>query len=205
MVSQTKPLIGVLALQGDVREHAAMLEAAGARTRKVRTPAQLEQLDGLVIPGGESSVIDKLARLFDVHSAISDYIRRGLPVLGTCAGLIMLAERVEDGIEGQQTFGGLDVTVRRNAFGTQVDSFETDLTVRDLPASPLRAVFIRAPIVVECGDEVKVTAQLDDGTIVGVRQGRRYGYSFHPELTDDHRLHSQFVAFCNLTQFSLNR
>jgi len=188
-----QPRVGVLALQGDVREHARVLRALGADVTLVRRPADLAAVDGLVLPGGESSVIDKLARAFGMREPIRDAVAAGLPMYGTCAGLILLADRITDGIAGQRTFGGLDVTVRRNAFGSQVDSFEVDLDVPALGDPPVHAVFIRAPLVEEAGDAVERLATLDDGRIVAVRQGSLLGTSFHPEVTGETRFHELFL------------
>ncbi|KJL35719.1 Glutamine amidotransferase subunit PdxT [Microbacterium ginsengisoli] len=185
----TSPRIGVLALQGDVREHAVALAALGADVARVRRPDDLAAVQGLVIPGGESSVIDKLARAFELHDPLREAIAGGLPVYGTCAGLILLAERIVDGIAGQQTFGGLDVTVRRNAFGSQVDSFETDLEVPSLGAPPVHAAFIRAPLIEQVGARAEPLAHLSDGRVVAVRQGPLLGTSFHPEVTGELRFH----------------
>lgn len=187
------PRIGVLALQGDVREHVRVLTDLGASATAVRRASELSDIDGLVIPGGESSVIDKLSRAFAVREPLREAIAGGLPVYGTCAGLILLADRIVDGIEGQQTFGGLDVTVRRNAFGSQVDSFEVDLDVPALGTPPVHAVFIRAPLVEQAGPDVESLAALDDGRIVAVRQGSILGTSFHPEMTGDARFHALFL------------
>jgi 5'-phosphate synthase pdxT subunit len=191
------PAVGVLALQGDVPEHLRMLAEAGARPVAVRRPEELEAVDGLVIPGGESTTIWKLAGTFDVAEPIRKRIGGGLPVYGSCAGMIMLADRLLDGIGGQQTFGGIDMTVRRNAFGRQVDSFESDIEMRGLAGAaehPLRAVFIRAPWVEETGSEVDVLAAVPGtGRIVAVRQGPLLATSFHPELTGDVRVHRLFV------------
>jgi len=192
-VSAQRPHVGVLALQGDVREHVRVLTGLGADVDLVRRPSELAGVDGLVIPGGESSVIDKLARAFGMHEPIRDAIAAGMPMYGTCAGLILLADRITDGIVGQQTFGGLDVTVRRNAFGSQADSFETDLEVPALGAPPVHAVFIRAPLVTQAGEEVEELARLDDGRVVAVRQGTLLGTSFHPEMTGEHRFHDLFL------------
>jgi 5'-phosphate synthase pdxT subunit len=199
MTDRAGPLIGVLALQGDVREHRAMLERAGARTIAVRRPEELDALDGIVLPGGESTTISKLARVFDLFDPLSARLRDGLPAFGTCAGMIMLADRIEDGVAGQETFGGLDVVVRRNAFGRQVDSFEADLDV-DLDHTrerPFHAMFIRAPWVEKVGAEVTVVATVATGSamgrIVAVRQGTLLATSFHPEITGDHRFHALFV------------
>jgi 5'-phosphate synthase pdxT subunit len=185
----TSPRIGVLALQGDVREHAVALAALGADVARVRRPGDLAAVQGLVIPGGESSVIDKLARAFELRDPLREAIAGGLPVYGTCAGLILLAERIVDGIAGQQTFGGLDVTVRRNAFGSQVDSFETDLDVPSLGAPPVHAAFIRAPLIEQVGARAEPLAYLSDGRVVAVRQGPLIGTSFHPEVTGELRFH----------------
>jgi 5'-phosphate synthase pdxT subunit len=187
------PRVGVLALQGDVREHVRVLSDLGADATTVRRPAELAEVDGLVLPGGESSVIDKLSRAFGMREPIREAISGGMPVYGTCAGLILLADRIRDGIEGQQTFGGLDVTVRRNAFGSQVDSFEVDLDVPALDEPPVHAVFIRAPLVEEAGDDVERLATLEDGRIVAVRQGSLLGTSFHPEVTGEYRFHRLFL------------
>ncbi|MFT4282389.1 pyridoxal 5'-phosphate synthase glutaminase subunit PdxT [Microbacterium sp.] len=183
------PRVGVLALQGDVREHVRVLEHLGAVAVPVRRPEELASVSGLVLPGGESTVIDKLARSFGLHEAIRQAIAAGLPTYGTCAGLILLADRIVDAAAGQQSFGGLDVTVRRNAFGSQLDSFETELAISGWKAPPVRAVFIRAPIVVEAGEAVQILATIEDGRIVAVRQGSVLGTSFHPEVTGDVRFH----------------
>lgn len=185
--------VGVLALQGDVREHLRVLTALGADAVPVRRPEELASVRGLVLPGGESSVIDKLARAFGMQGALRQAIADGLPVYGTCAGLILLADRITDGIAGQQTLGGLDVTVRRNAFGSQVDSFETELEVPVLGEPPVHAVFIRAPLVVETGPGVEILAALDDGRVVAVRQGALLGTSFHPEVSGETRFHELFL------------
>ncbi|WP_342001913.1 pyridoxal 5'-phosphate synthase glutaminase subunit PdxT [Microbacterium sp. LWH7-1.2] len=189
----TPPRVGVLALQGDVREHVRVLTDLGAEALKVRRPEELAGVDGLVLPGGESSVIDKLSRAFGMREPVREAIAAGMPMYGTCAGLILLADRITDGIEGQQTFGGLDVTVRRNAFGSQVDSFEVDLDVAALGGPPVHAVFIRAPLVEEAGDGVERLASLEDGRVVAVRQGSLLGTSFHPEVTGEHRFHALFL------------
>ncbi|MEE1650345.1 pyridoxal 5'-phosphate synthase glutaminase subunit PdxT [Brachybacterium sp. J144] len=185
--------IGVLALQGDVREHRRVLTALGAQVETVRRPAELAAVDGLVIPGGESTVIDRLARLSGLHEPLRAAIAGGLPVLGTCAGLIQLAERLRDGGPGQETFGGLDATVRRNAFGRQTESFETDLVVPDLEGPPVRAVFIRAPLIEELGPASRAVATLPDGRIVGARQGAVLGLAFHPESAGETRFHELFL------------
>ncbi|PZU36151.1 MAG: pyridoxal 5'-phosphate synthase glutaminase subunit PdxT [Microbacterium sp.] len=187
------PRVGVLAIQGDVREHVRVLTDLGAAATAVRRPEELARVDGLVIPGGESSVIDKLSRAFGMQHPVREAIARGMPMYGTCAGLILLADRITDAIAGQQSFGGLDVTVRRNAFGSQVDSFETDLDVPVLGAPPVHAVFIRAPLVEQVGPDVETLAALDDGRIVAVRQGALMGTSFHPEVTGETRFHALFL------------
>jgi 5'-phosphate synthase pdxT subunit len=187
------PRIGVLALQGDVREHSAVLAEFGVEVVEVRTPTALTGLDGLVIPGGESSVMDKLARIFELSAPLKAAIAGGLPVLGTCAGLIMVADRLEDAIAGQLTLGGLDVTVRRNAFGAQVDSFETTVEVEGVPGPPIEVAFIRAPLVTHVGRGARVIATLDNGQIVGVAGGNIIGVAFHPEITGEDRIHRLFL------------
>jgi 5'-phosphate synthase pdxT subunit len=194
------PLIGVLALQGDVREHRAMLERAGARSTAVRRPVELADVDGIVLPGGESTTIYKLAHTFDLFEPLRRAVRDGLPAFGTCAGMIMLADHIENGIPGQQTIGGLDIVVRRNAFGRQVDSFEADLeiTVQGRPmVDPFHAMFIRAPWVEKLGQDVEPVARITTGEalgrIVAVRQADLLATSFHPEITGDHRMHALFV------------
>ena len=193
MAGRALPPVGVFALQGDVREHVAVLTALGATVREVRTAEQLAEVGGLVVPGGESSVMDKLSRLFGLAEPLRARIADGMPVYGTCAGLIMLADRLHDAIDGQQTWGGLDVAVRRNAFGNQLDSFETDLDVPALGDPPVHAVFIRAPVVDEVGSDVSVLATLDDGRIVAVEQGRLLGTAFHPEVAGETRFHERFL------------
>ena len=192
----TAPVVGVLALQGDVREHVAMLERAGATAVTVRRPAELDRVDGLVMPGGESTTMSKLARTFELLDPLRERLRGGLPGFGTCAGMIMLADRIEGGVVGQETFGGLDVVVRRNAFGRQVDSFEADLDVVGF-RDPFHALFIRAPWVEKVGSDVRVVAKVasghEVGRIVAVRQANLLATSFHPEITGDHRFHQLFV------------
>jgi 5'-phosphate synthase pdxT subunit len=185
--------VGVLALQGDFREHIAVLRSLGADAVPVKRPEELERVDGLVIPGGESSVMDKLSRMFGLADPLKAAIASGLPVYGTCAGLIMLADSVLDSIEGQQTLGGFDLVVRRNAFGSQLDSFETDLEVPALGGPPVHAVFIRAPIVETVGEKARALASLPDGRVVAVEQGNLLGTSFHPEMTGDTRFHGYFL------------
>jgi 5'-phosphate synthase pdxT subunit len=185
--------VGVLALQGDFREHVAVLTGLGAEVITVRRPEEAERISGLVIPGGESSVMDKLSRTFGVAEVLKRRIAGGMPVYGTCAGLIMIADRIVDGIRGQQSLGGLDVAVRRNAFGGQTESFEADLDVPELGEPPMHAVFIRAPVVAEVGPGARALATLGDGTVVAVEQGGLIGTSFHPEMTNDHRFHRYFL------------
>lgn len=187
-----RPRVGVLALQGDVREHLAMLEGLGADARPVRTRAQLDDVAGLVLPGGESSVIDRLSRILGLRDAIVGRIGDGMPVYGTCAGMILLADEILDAAPGQRTFGGLDAVVRRNAFGSQVDSFETDLDVPALGAPPVRAVFIRAPVVERTGERATPLAAVD-GRVVAIEQGPLLATSFHPEVQGEARFHRRFL------------
>ena len=185
--------IGVLALQGDFREHIAAVKQTGHAALTVRRVEELAEVDALILPGGESTTISQLAKTFGLFAPIRERIFSGMPVYGSCAGMILLADRIVDGAVGQETFGGIDMTVRRNAFGRQVDSFESDLNFGE---DQFRAVFIRAPWVEEIGDEVKVLAdvQASDGTRhpVAVRQGPLLATSFHPELTGDLRVHRYF-------------
>ncbi|GAA3508630.1 5'-phosphate synthase pdxT subunit [Streptosporangium album] len=186
------PTIGVFALQGDVREHLRSLEVAGAKAVAVRRPGELEAVDGLVIPGGESTTMWKLAETFDLLEPLRLRIKNGMPAYGSCAGMIMLADRIEAGVDGQQTIGGIDMVVRRNAFGRQVASFEADIDFAGRGA--LRAVFIRAPWVESVGPGVEVLARAEaEDRIVAVRQGPLLATSFHPELTGDVGVHSYFV------------
>lgn len=189
--------VGVLALQGDVREHAAAIEAAGARAVPVRRAAELDDVAGLVIPGGESTTMWKLAVAFDLFDPIRKRLADGMPAYGSCAGMIMLADQVLDAAEGQLTFGGIAITVRRNAFGRQVDSFEGPIAF-DGVEGDLHGVFIRAPWVEHVDSAAvdvlaRVTSGPGAGRIVAVRQGRLMATSFHPELTGDHRVHGVFV------------
>jgi pyridoxal 5'-phosphate synthase pdxT subunit len=190
----TTAKVGVLALQGDFREHLAVLAGLGAEAVPVRRARELEQVQGLVIPGGESTVMDKLSRAFGLREPLRERIADGMPVYGTCAGLIMLSDRVLDALPDQQTLGGLDVTVRRNAFGNQLDSFETDLDVDLLDGPPVHAAFIRAPIVEAVGPDAETVAALEDGRVVAVRQGNLLGTSFHPEITGETRFHEHFLS-----------
>ena len=191
------PRIGVLALQGDVREHALALVGAGAEVARVRSAADLASVDALVIPGGESTTMSKLALSNELMEPLRAARRAGMPMYGSCAGMIMLADRVTDARPDQETIGGIDITVRRNAFGRQVDSFESDLVVEGVGPEPVHAVFIRAPWVESAGPEVEVLASVVSGvgagTIVAVRQGPLLATSFHPELTGDLRIHRMFV------------
>ena len=183
--------VGVLALQGDFREHLFALEECGVNASIVRRPSELAAVDALVLPGGESTAIAKLARSFEMFDPLKSRIASGMPVYGSCAGMILLADRVLDAAVGQETLGGLDITVRRNAFGSQVDSFETDLEFSGITNPPLRAVFIRAPWVESVGPAVEVLAKLEHA--VAVRQGGLLATSFHPELTGDNRIHRFFI------------
>jgi 5'-phosphate synthase pdxT subunit len=183
----------VLALQGDFREHILTLESCGADAIEVRTRAELDRCKGLIIPGGESTVMQKLATNFDLFQPIQKKIQAGFPVFGTCAGLILLADEILDGIPGQQGLGGLDISVRRNAFGNQLDSFETDLDFKGIEGKPIHAAFIRAPIVERIGDGVEVLSSLPDGRIVAVRSQKLLGIAFHPEVTGEKRVHELFI------------
>lgn len=203
---QTSPTVGVLALQGDVREHLRVLDSLGVHAIAVRRPAELAECDGLILPGGESTTMAKLAHTFGLFEPIRARIADGLPVLGTCAGMILLADRVIGGTHDQDTFGGLDITVRRNAFGRQVDSFECPVSVAGL-VDPVHGVFIRAPWVEEVGAGVEVLARTADaGRIIAVRQGSLLATSFHPEVgpamsadPEDSRIHALFVELVHHT------
>lgn len=195
------PLIGVLALQGDVREHTVALRTCGARVVPVRRPSELAAVGGLVLPGGESTTIDKLLRRFELMEPLRARIAAGFPVYGSCAGMILLADRIADGTHDQQTVGGIDMLVRRNAFGRQIDSFEERLHAPALGAGsdqePMTAVFIRAPWVEEVGPGVEVLAEVSTGAeagrIAAVRQGALMATAFHPEISSDTRVHRAFV------------
>jgi len=193
----TSTVVGVLALQGDVREHQAMLAQAGVNSARVRTVDDLAKVDALVIPGGESSTMSLLAVRAELFSPLRDRVAAGMPAYGSCAGMIMLADRILDGRADQQTIGGIDMTVRRNAFGRQVDSFEADLHMPSVPGDPVHGVFIRAPWVEQVGDSVEVIGRVEGGPaagrIVAVRQGNLLATAFHPELTGDLRIHQLFV------------
>jgi 5'-phosphate synthase pdxT subunit len=196
--------VGVLALQGDFREHLAVLRSLGADAVPVRREEDLQSVAGLVIPGGESSVMDKLSRLFGLAEPVKAAIASGMPVYGTCAGLIMLSDTILDGIVGQESLGGLDVCVRRNAFGSQTSSFEVDLDIPAVGDVPMHAVFIRAPVVERVGDDVTVVSALEDGRVVAVEQGNLLGTSFHPEMTGDTRFHEYFLDRVESTGFRSN-
>ena len=193
----TPPIVGVLAIQGDVREHLRVLEACGARSVPVGSAQVLESVQALVIPGGESTTMSRLAILDGLLEPLRDARRSGMPMYGSCAGMIMLADHVTDARPDQETVGGIDMTVRRNAFGRQVDSFEVDLSMPALGGAPFPAVFIRAPWVESIGPDVDVLARVtrggDEGTIVAVQQGPLLATAFHPELTGDVRVHELFV------------
>jgi 5'-phosphate synthase pdxT subunit len=193
----TAPVVGVLAVQGDVREHLAALTAAGTEVRKIRRPSELEGLSGIVLPGGESTTIDKLTRVFELREPLCALLKAGLPAYGSCAGMILLADRLLGAAPDQQTFGGIDMTVRRNAFGGQIESFEEDLEFAGVDGGPMRAVFIRAPWVEDVGPGVEVLASVQAGhlgrRIVAVRQDNLLATSFHPEITGDHRVHRLFA------------
>lgn len=191
------PIIGVLAIQGAVREHIALLEAAGAHPVPVKHPADLAQISGIVLPGGESTTISKLAVIDGLMEPLRDFAASGLPMYGSCAGMILLADRILDGRPDQETIGGIDMTVRRNAFGRQVDSFEGGIDLEGIDGGPFPGVFIRAPWVEEIGLRVEVIGRVGAGTaagrIVAVRDRNLIATSFHPELTGDTRVHQYFV------------
>jgi 5'-phosphate synthase pdxT subunit len=191
------PTVGVLALQGDVREHLAALERVGAAGRAVRREAELDGLAGIVLPGGESTTMDKLMRAFGLRDPLRAALGAGLPAYGSCAGMILLADRVLDGPPDQETLGGIDMTVRRNAFGRQVASFEGEVEMAGVAGGPMHGVFIRAPWVEDVGPGVEVLARVEEGEaagrIVAVRQGSLLATSFHPEMTGDGRVHELFV------------
>jgi 5'-phosphate synthase pdxT subunit len=189
---KANPVVGVLALQGDVREHLIALAVADATAREVRRPEELAEVDGLVIPGGESTTISKLATLFGLLEPLRERIAGGMPVYGTCAGMILLADKILDPRSGQETLGGIDMIVRRNAFGRQNESFESTVDVTGIEGGPVEGVFIRAPWVESIGADVEVLAE-HGGHIVAVRQKNALATSFHPELTGDHRVHAMFV------------
>jgi 5'-phosphate synthase pdxT subunit len=196
---QSVPTIGVLAIQGGVREHLLALDLSGARGTPVKTLKQLNGLDALVIPGGESSTMDKLARTFELMEPLREARAKGMPMFGSCAGMIMLADRIVGAIAGQESIGGLDITVERNAFGGQTQSFETGIVIEGIrdPERDFEGIFIRAPWVVAAGESTEVIAKISsgphEGRIVGVRSDTLMATSFHPELTADPRVHELFV------------
>ena len=193
-MTQHQPAIGVLGLQGDVAEHLRALGESGARASLVRRPAELEAVDGLIIPGGESTTIWKLAEIFELAEPLRKRVAGGMPAFGSCAGMIMLAARLTGAASGQETLGAIDMTVQRNAFGRQVDSFERDLDISGIAGPPFRAVFIRAPWVSQAGPDAEILAtDPATGRIVAVRQGPALATAFHPELTGDRRIHELFV------------
>jgi 5'-phosphate synthase pdxT subunit len=195
--AEPRPRVGVLALQGDVREHVRALTDAGAEPVPVRRAGELADLDGLVLPGGESTTMGRLAVRFGLLDPLREAVAGGLPTYGSCAGMVLLADRLLDGVPGQQLVGGLDVTVRRNAFGRQVDSSESDLAMAGVQGGPVHAVLIRAPWVEEVGEGVEVLARVESGPgagrVVAVRQGHLLATAFHPEITADSRVHRLFV------------
>jgi 5'-phosphate synthase pdxT subunit len=190
-------LVGVLALQGDFREHINALSRCGVQSQEVRRISELESVDALIIPGGESTTIVSLSKTFGLFEPIKNRIAKGLPTYGSCAGMIMLADHIVAAKEGQETFGGIDITVRRNAFGRQVDSFESDILAPEISKNPIRAVFIRAPWVEKIGNAVEVLASIkgadNSSHAVAVRQGHLLATAFHPEITDDHSVHRYFL------------
>jgi 5'-phosphate synthase pdxT subunit len=188
--------IGVLALQGAFIEHIAMLRRLGVDAGPVRLPTELDGLAGIVIPGGESTAIGKLMDSYGLAEPLRERIAAGLPVYGTCAGMILMAATIDGGVAGQSTLGGMDIAVRRNAFGRQLDSFEQDVAIPELGDEPFHAVFIRAPTITYAGPGVHALARLDDGAIVAAQQGSQLVSAFHPELGDDTRLHAHFAALC---------
>jgi 5'-phosphate synthase pdxT subunit len=187
------PRIGVLALQGDFEAHIKMIQGLGAEAIAVRLPKHLDEIDGIIIPGGESTAIGKLMVVYELHEILQRMIREGVPVWGTCAGLILLAKETDNALLGQPLLASMDIRVRRNSFGSQRESFETDLAVSALGDEPFHAFFIRGPSIEEIGSEVEVLAKLDDGTIVAVRQGTLLGTAFHPEIAGDPRFHQYFL------------
>jgi pyridoxal 5'-phosphate synthase pdxT subunit len=188
-----KPRIGVLALQGDFEAHLKMLAEVGADAKAVRLPEQLADLDGIIIPGGESTTIGKLMVIYGLHEILQKKILEGLPTWGTCAGLILLATETDNALAGQPLLASMHIHVRRNAFGSQRESFETDLSVPAIGEAPFHAFFIRGPSIESVGPEVEVLATLDDGSIVAVREGNLLGTAFHPEVSGDSRFHHYFL------------
>ena len=193
IIQPKKLRIGILALQGDFEAHIKMLEELGVEGKAVRLPKHLENLDGIILPGGESTTIGKLMVLYGLDEPLQQKIREGLPIWGTCAGLILLARETDNALEGQPLLASMHIRVRRNAFGSQRESFETNLTVPAIGEAPFHAFFIRGPAVESVGSEVEVLATLDDGTIVAVREGHLLGTAFHPEIGGDPRFHQYFL------------
>jgi len=188
--------VGVFALQGDVREHLQLLTSLGVESIEVRNAEQLASVDGLILPGGESTTISKLIDIFDLRDDLLAYISKGKPVYGTCAGMIMLATEVLDEASGQQSLKAMDISVRRNAFGSQLDSFEASI---EFAGAQVDVAFIRAPIVERVGENVHILSQLPDGAVVAVRQGNLLATSFHPELTGDSSVHEYFLGMISKT------
>jgi pyridoxal 5'-phosphate synthase pdxT subunit len=197
----SRPTVGVLALQGDVREHLAALTAGGADAVAVRRASELAAVDGIVIPGGESTTIGRLLEVFGLLEPLRAAVADGLPAFGSCAGMILLASQILDGRDDQPLLGGMDITVRRNAFGRQIDSFETEVMVEGIAGGPVHAVFIRAPVVERTGETVQVLAEVG-GRSVAVRDARRLATAFHPELSGDARLHAMFVQMVRESSMS---
>jgi len=191
--SPKKLRVGVLALQGDFEAHLKMLAELGVEGKAVRLPKHLDNLDGIILPGGESTTIGKLMVLYGLDEPLQQKIRERFPIWGTCAGLILLARETDNALEGQPLLASMHIRVRRNAFGSQRESFETDLSVPEIGEAPFHAFFIRGPAVESVGSEVKVLATLDDGTIVAVREGHLLGTAFHPEIGGDPRFHQYFL------------
>ena len=185
--------IGVLALQGDFEAHLKMLAELGVEAKAIRLPRQIEDLDGIIIPGGESTTIGKLMVLYGFDEVLQKKVREGFPIWGTCAGLILLARETDNALAGQPLLASMHIRVRRNAFGSQRESFETDLSVPVLGEAPFHAFFIRGPVIEAVGPEVEILATLDDGTIVAVREGTLLGTAFHPEVAGDPRFHHYFL------------
>ena len=187
--------IGVLAIQGDFLEHRKMLDSISIESREVRTPKELDDLDGLIIPGGESTTIVQLIDIYDMRNTLVEKVHQGLPIWGTCAGMIVLAKSLKD--TRPEPLGLMDIEVSRNAFGRQIDSFETDLNISGIDGPPMHAIFIRAPLITKVGKEVEILAEVSEGKPVAVRQGKILATSFHPELTGDSRMHSMFANIAN--------
>ena len=187
--------IGVLAIQGDFLEHRKMLDSISIESREVRTPKELDDLDGLIIPGGESTTIVQLIDIYDMRNTLVEKVHQGLPIWGTCAGMIVLAKSLKD--TRPEPLGLMDIEVSRNAFGRQIDSFETDLIISGIDGPPMHAIFIRAPLITKVGKEVEILAEVSEGKPVAVRQGKILATSFHPELTEDSRMHSMFANIAN--------